>query len=77
MRPEHAKLSAQQAAPPLKGRLENVVYFGTDTHYHLRLEGGEGFIVRAQNEPGKVSSFAEGHEVGVEIGGDAVQVLRD
>ena len=33
----------------LSGRLENVVYFGTDTHYHLRLEGGEAFIVRQQN----------------------------
>ena len=77
VRPEHAKLSAEQAGAALKGRLENIVYFGTDTHYHLRLESGEGFIVRAQNEPGQVAGFAQGHEVGVEIGRDAVQVLRD
>ena len=33
------------------GRLENVVYFGTDTHFHVRLDGGGEFIVRQQNSP--------------------------
>ena len=31
------------------GTLSNIVYFGTDTHYHVELDGGGEFIVRHQN----------------------------
>ena len=35
------------------GTLENIVYFGTDTHYHVRAGGGSEFIVRQQNSRGR------------------------
>ncbi len=33
----------------LNGMLENIVYFGTDTHYHVQLNGGGQFTVRQQS----------------------------
>ena len=35
VRPEHARLVRDGGA--VSGTLDNVVYFGTDTHYHVRL----------------------------------------
>ena len=36
--------------PTLAGTLENVVYFGTDTHYHVMLDGGDD-VHRPPPEP--------------------------
>ena len=47
IRPEHASLVAASGKATLSGTLENIVYFGTDTHYHLGSGDGE-FIVRQQ-----------------------------
>ncbi len=77
VRPEHAGLTTVKSKSALTGRLENVVYFGTDTHYHLRLDGGEPFIVRQQNSRDAEEKLTSGAEVGIEIGKNAVQVLRD
>ena len=49
IRPEHVRLAASPAEGTVSGRVENVVYFGTDTLYHLRLATGEPFTVRMQN----------------------------
>ncbi len=76
VRPEHASITSADDAD-LTGRLENVVYFGTDTHYHLRLPGGEPFIVRRQNSRGGEESLTAGAEVGIRIGDNAVQILAD
>jgi len=77
VRPEHARLTAETAGKPLTGRLENTVYFGTDTHYHVRLISGEPFMVRMQNTRDQVARFAVGDTVGIELGDAALQVLRD
>lgn len=77
VRPEHASITREAAKAALKGRLENAVYFGTDTHYHLRLAGGEPFIVRTQNSRGAQVPFAVGEELGIAFGENAAQVLRD
>ncbi len=76
VRPEQVTL-APAAEAGLKGRLENIVYFGTDTHYHLSLPGGERFTARVQNTRGRRELFAPGSEVGIVIGAGVVQVLRD
>ena len=52
VRPEHADLTRDLGAAPLRGIVENVVYFGTDTHYHVTLPEGREFIVRRQNRRG-------------------------
>ena len=61
VRPEHASLEraldrADARAPrghvpdgALDGTLEHAVYSGTDTHRHVRLADGSGFVVRTPN----------------------------
>ncbi|MBI1383631.1 MAG: polyamine ABC transporter ATP-binding protein [Rhizobiales bacterium] len=77
VRPEHALIVKAGASPTLTGRVENVVYFGTDTHVHLQLEGGKAFTVRRQNRRGEEDGIMQGEEVGVLVPDDAAQVLRD
>ena len=76
VRPEHAQL-AGEAAGLLKGTLENIVYFGTDTHFHVRLDGGGEFTVRQQNSRTGAAVYGQGGRVGVQLSGDSAQVLRD
>ena len=77
IRPEHVQLARHPDAGTLAGRVENVVYFGTDTLYHLRLTTGEPFIVRAQNARDGSPDARTGDTVGVSIRENVVQVLRD
>ncbi|MGB8814280.1 MAG: ABC transporter ATP-binding protein [Paracoccaceae bacterium] len=77
LRPEHAEIVAHGVEAALKGALENVVYFGTDTHFHVRLTDGSNFIVRRQNNRAQASGFAVGDLVGVAFKDAAAQVLRD
>jgi spermidine/putrescine transport system ATP-binding protein len=77
IRPEHAEVVALSGgAAGLKGVLENRVYFGTDTHYHLRLADGSDFVTRQQNRPGMSSNLEVGSEVGLTLARDAVRILR-
>jgi spermidine/putrescine transport system ATP-binding protein len=75
VRPEHAKL--MKVPTDLSGIVENIVYFGTDTHIHVRLDGGEPFIVRQQNTRSAGCGFETGEKVGIRIGDNAAQVLKD
>ena len=78
VRPEHADIVASSKKAGLPGKLENVVYFGTDTHYHVRLaKGGGEFIVRQQNSRAGSDDFVKGAAVGVVIEDGAAQVLKD
>jgi spermidine/putrescine transport system ATP-binding protein len=76
IRPEHARLVAPGEGP-LAGTVETVVYFGTDSHYHLKLSDGSRFTARLQNSAGGARHAAEGDRIGVAIAADSVQVLRD
>ncbi len=77
VRPEHADLVKSGSPGDLWGKLENVVYFGTDTHYHVLLDGGIPFIIRQQNSRGGGVGFQAGDAVGVLFEQHAAQVLRD
>lgn len=77
VRPEHAEIQARPGPDALKGTLENIVYFGTDTHFHIKLAAGPHFIIRRQNRHGTAEEFRTGMPVGVEIGENAAQVLKD
>jgi spermidine/putrescine transport system ATP-binding protein len=77
VRPEHADVVKTGNPATLAGALSNIVYFGTDTHYHVALDNGGEFIVRHQNSRGNESTFAVGEKVGIAFERDAVQVLRD
>ena len=75
VRPEHAR--AVKTGGQLSGTVENVVYFGTDTHIHVRLDDGSLFTVRQQNARSQTCGFEVGERAGIEIAADAAQVLRD
>jgi spermidine/putrescine transport system ATP-binding protein len=77
VRPEHAEITVASNKATLLGTLENLVYFGTDTHYHVRLENGVEFIVRMQNARSGAGEFTLGAAVGVTFDASAAQVLRD
>lgn len=77
VRPEHAQIVAAGARGTLNGTVANVVYFGTDTHIHLKLEDDSEFIVRQQNSRDRPVTVAAGDHAGVQIGGNVAQVLRD
>lgn len=74
VRPEHASLASEG---DLAGTLENIVYFGTDTHYHVRLVNGSAFMLRTQNLRARAETYREGQQVGIALKPDAIQVLRD
>ncbi|GAB5434077.1 MAG: ABC transporter ATP-binding protein [Epibacterium sp.] len=76
VRPEHARLCERRDAL-LIGTLDNVVYFGTDTHYHVTMEGGGTFILRRQNQPGQTQTLAINDTVGVCFAPDTAQILKD
>ncbi len=76
IRPEHAQLTGEKAGT-LKGVLANVVYFGTDTHFHVDLDGGGEFMVRQQNSRTGEDAPKQGARVGILVSADSAQVLRD
>ncbi|WP_183189786.1 ABC transporter ATP-binding protein [Ancylobacter tetraedralis] len=75
VRPEHAR--AVKTGGQLAGKVENVVYFGTDTHIYIVLDEGGPFMVRQQNSRSQSCGFEVGDRVGIDIAADAAQVLRD
>ena len=76
MRPEQLRLGKAEDGG-LQAKVRTLVYFGTDTHYHVTLDNGAEFIVRHQNSRGGGSPFAVGEKVGIAFEPDAAQVLRD
>ena len=78
LRPEHAELvKADAKSAGLMGTLSNIVYFGTDTHFHVTLKSGEAFMVRAQNKPHQSADVAIGDGVAITIADNAARVLRN
>ncbi len=75
VRPERIELDIPDASR-VAGKVENVVYFGTDTTYHVALSGGYRVQVRVQNRAGSGRKVNPGDSVGLAFPPDAVQVLR-
>lgn len=76
VRPEHASLTSP-AKGQLKAVVSNVVYFGTDTHFHVTLADGAGFMVRQQNSGGAAARLNQGDKVGVLIAAGTARILQD
>jgi spermidine/putrescine transport system ATP-binding protein len=77
IRPEHAKLQKSTRGATFTGTLTNMLFFGTDTNYHLELDNGDAFVVRSQNEIGHAFHPTIGDKLGVVIDEQAIQVLKD
>lgn len=78
IRPEYSELIADPARKgDLEGVLENIVYLGTDTHYHIRLPDETMFMTRSQNQLKDTEEFKVGQPVSIAFKPNSVQVLRD
>lgn len=74
VRPEHAMLAAPGEGA-LAGEVETVVYFGTDTHFHIRTGEGAPFIVRQQNRRGDTALPQRGEAVSIHLPPGVATVL--
>ncbi len=77
VRPEHAALVAAGQPDSLAGTVAEVVYFGTDTHFHVALDDGTRFVLRRQNSSQCAALPQTGDRVGVAIEDGAARVLAD
>lgn len=77
VRPEHLEIVAAGASGTLQATIERIVYFGTDTHVHARLEDQTVLTIRRQNRPGASDALSEGTEIGVAIPAGVAQILKD
>lgn len=77
VRPEYASIVIPDSGELLGGVLDNIVYSGTDTQFHITLDSSERFVVRHQNTPGWSQPFEQGSRVGVTFEPDVAQVLKD
>lgn len=76
VRPEHSTLVLEKTGQ-LTGTIENVVYFGTDTHYNVRLGDGSIFMVREQNKGEDAKVVSVGHKVGIKIATGSARIVQD
>ena len=77
IRPEHAQAVKAGADAVLGGTIRDIVYIGTDTHFHVHLDNGTLFIVRQQNAKSGPCGFEKGETIGIRISDDVAQILRD
>jgi spermidine/putrescine transport system ATP-binding protein len=78
VRPEHARLANAERGEQaiLTGALSDIIYFGTDTYFNVKLPDGEIFTVRQQNRPGEENVRNVGDAAGVTFSPSAIRVLR-
>lgn len=79
VRPEKMHLHAQNGYENhFTGRVNQVVYIGTDTQYGIQLPGNQSMRVREQNStPGSRPVASEGAEVTVSFSAQAARVLTE
>ena len=78
IRPEHVQMSKSIGnKKAFEGKINNIIYFGTDTHYHLDLKTGDAFTIRKQNTPNEEKGFEVGAVVELTIDENAIQILSD
>ena len=77
IRPEQSTLTPDLENADLQGVLQNVVYIGTDTHYHIALDDDSTFVIRVQNTRGRHQSYEEGARVGIKLDPEMIQLLKD
>jgi spermidine/putrescine transport system ATP-binding protein len=76
VRPERAIL-VTEGGQGLPGNVEQMVYVGADTTYHVVLKGGVRFRVREQNRDGSVARVERGASIGIVIPPDSIRVLSE
>jgi len=77
IRPEHIQVKPAGSEAALPATIANLVYFGTDTHCYLDIDGGGTVVARLQNSLSGEVGLNTGTKVGVAIAPGAAQILRD
>jgi spermidine/putrescine transport system ATP-binding protein len=77
VRPEQVRIVAADEAEAIPARVENLVYFGTDTHCHMVLPDGAAIVARLQSPASGEAGLTGGQTVGLRFAPGAVQVLED
>ena len=78
IRPERIDLVRPGTEAHLAGRISNVVYFGTDTTFHVEIDGTDKHVTaRVQNRRGHQEALKAGDAVGLRIAPEAMQILKD
>ncbi|NIZ12633.1 ABC transporter ATP-binding protein [Phaeobacter sp. HF9A] len=76
VRPERVVLgAAQPGALVLQAKVEQLVYFGTDTHVHMALANGNTLVARVQNADQSDAACREGETIPVSLPGGALRLL--
>jgi spermidine/putrescine transport system ATP-binding protein len=76
VRPEHVVLGPGQGVGlSVPARVDRLVYFGTDTHVHLRLADGAQLVARVQNALRGGAPCGEGDEISITLPTDALRLL--
>ena len=76
IRPEQVRIVAASDAGAIPATVTNLVYFGTDTHYHLTLSDGAEVVARQQSGAGE-DALTPGTPVALRFAPGACQVLED
>ncbi len=74
IRPEAISIGTNGGHPCV---VDKMVYLGTDTHYHVRLEDGTPMVVRSQNGNGAGVGFNPGDAASIDVAKGAARVLAE
>jgi spermidine/putrescine transport system ATP-binding protein len=77
IRPEQLRITQSDAPDSLAATVTDLVYFGTDTHLHLRLAQGATLTARLQTSAEGEVGLSRGQAIGVRFAPGALQVLED
>jgi len=77
VRPEQAVLIEDLDAADLQGTVTNIMYSGTDSHFHIELATQEEFVAKVQNSGPAKRDWKTGQKVGIRFHDNAVQIVSD
>jgi len=77
VRPEQAVLIDDLANADLQGTVTNIMYSGTDSHFHIELPSQEEFVAKVQNAGPARRDWKTGQTVGIKFHDNAVQIVED
>ncbi|PZQ96803.1 MAG: spermidine/putrescine ABC transporter ATP-binding protein [Cereibacter sphaeroides] len=77
VRPEQVRLVSANEPDSLPATIDSWVYFGTDTHCHLRLSDGVEVVARLQSPASGDAGLEKGKAVGLRFVPGAAQVVGD
>jgi spermidine/putrescine transport system ATP-binding protein len=77
IRPEQVRLAKADEAGTLPATVDSWVYFGTDTHCHLKLADGTEVVARLQSPATGDAALERGQRVGLRFTPGAAQFLGD